>query len=224
MPSAPLPPLLDALDALGPRPALVTYGADGRTELSGRVLANWLIKWINLCRDELGAAEGADVVIDMPGHWKRAVLAHGAWLMGARVTVRGQVPDAELPEAIAILATDRPDSPLAARADDVLALEPVSLALAFTGALGPLDVDWLEAVRAQPDQLTAPLPAPSEPDADPGTGASSVGTGESPGGPVLLEEIDGADAGRALAAWRTSRMVLAPASQISEEAARAEGL
>ena len=66
--------LLQSLDRMGTTPALVSYAEDGRTELSGRVLANWIIKSINFFANELLVDEGFTLVLDLPPLFKRSVL------------------------------------------------------------------------------------------------------------------------------------------------------
>ncbi|MDO5661985.1 MAG: hypothetical protein Q4G40_04750, partial [Brachybacterium sp.] len=78
--------LLGALTARGPQPALIWYGPEGRTELSGAVLANWLIKSVNHLADEVMLDAGDAVTLQMPAHWKRFVLATAARMLGAEVT------------------------------------------------------------------------------------------------------------------------------------------
>lgn len=62
-----------------------------------------------------------------------------------------------------MVATDRPESPLAQSADELLVLEPVSLTPRYSGHLPALAHDWVSEVRAHPDQLGVILPAWSGP-------------------------------------------------------------
>lgn len=212
--------LLDALRALGPRPALAWFGEVQRIELSGAVLANWVIKAIGHFADEIALEPGDLVVLDLPPHWKRLVLALAAWALGARVQLAdvaaadaAGTDDAGL-DAPRVLATDRPDAPLASDCDELLLLSPVSLALRFDGELPPLAHDWAEEVRANPDALLTPLSAWSGPQPAPDDGAS-----------VLLIEGDGLeDPTRMLQALLAGRRLVGPASHVDVRAARDEGL
>ncbi len=206
--------LLESLDRMGTTPALVSYADDGRTELSGRVLANWIIKSINLFGTELLVDEGFTLVLDLPAHFKRSVLHIAAWHLGARVYVVGT---GEVPENIDILATAREDSPLMERADDVLMLEPRALSLAFPGHIPPLALDWVQAVRSAGDHLEVPLATFSGPAPSPRTEWASARR-------VGLEDIDLGDAAAALAAWTEGRTVLTPLSRLDAATRAAEGL
>lgn len=166
--------LLTALERGGPNPALAWYGEVARIELSGHVLANWVIKTIGHLHDELALEPGDTVVLDLPAHWKRLVLAIAAWSLGAEVTVLDEhgaalstVGCAEaqpaVPQGPRVAATDRPESPLAESADELLVLEAVSLAPRYGGQLPVLAHDWVSEVRAHPDRLGVILPAWSGP-------------------------------------------------------------
>ena len=139
--------LLGALERGGPHPALAWYGEAARIELSGHVLANWVIKSIGHLHDEIALEPGETVVLDLAPHWKRLVLALAAWSLGAEVTVLERPLAAAAAESPRVLVTDRPDSPLAGSADEVLALQSVSLALRYDGALPALAHDWVSEVR-----------------------------------------------------------------------------
>ena len=178
-PTAPASPqtaaqLLSTLERLGPRPVLAWYGEAARIELSGHVVANWVIKSIGHLHDEIALAPDEQVVIDLPPHWKRLTLALACWALGARVTVLEREPGAE-PEPPAgdedprVVITDRPASALADTADEVLAVEAVSLAPRFGAELPALVHDWLAEVRGSSDRLGVALPpwsgpAPEHPD------------------------------------------------------------
>ena len=73
--TSPTAVLLEPLEALGPLPALAWHGEAARIELSGHVLANWVIKAIGHLHDEVALGQGDVVVLDLPPHWKRLVLA-----------------------------------------------------------------------------------------------------------------------------------------------------
>ena len=208
--------IIDALQSRGPHSALVSYGNDGRMELSGHVLANWVIKSVNFMRDELMIEPGARIHIDLAPHWKRTVLHIAAWSIGARVTCGGVPNDDDAP-MLPLVATSDPLSAWARLGEDVLVLEPVSLSLRYSGQLHDMQIDWVQAVRAHSDALNAALDTYSGPQPAPGFTVQ-------PGARVLLEDIDGADAPLALAAWLAGASVLAPASRISDAARASEGL
>lgn len=216
--------LLDALETIGPRPVLAWYGEAARIELSGHVLANWVIKSIGHLHDEIDLAPGDPVVLDLPAHWKRLALALACWSLGAEVTVLDRGADGEadltrlleLPEAPRAVLTDRPASELAESADEVLALEAVSLAPRYAGELPPLVHDWLAEVRGSSDRLGLALPAWSGP-------ASEGGAAEA--APRLLVEGDGLGAlPRVLGALLAGGGIVGPAVAVTERQAQEEGV
>lgn len=70
------------------RPRLTHYASDGRIELSGRVLLNWVSKAMNLLQDAYDVTVGSRVVIDLPAaHWRTAYWTLAAWAVGATVVV-----------------------------------------------------------------------------------------------------------------------------------------
>lgn len=206
--------LLQSLDRMGTTPALVSYAGDGRTELSGRVLANWIIKSINFFANELLVDEGFTLVLDLPPHFKRSVLQIAAWHLGATVSIAG-VDD--LPEHIDVLATSHPDTALAERAEDVLVLEARALSLAFPGEIPPLALDWVQAVRAAADDLEVPLGAFTGPSPTPRPDWGSARR-------VGLVDIDLQEAAEALAAWEEGRTIVAPYAKLDAATRAAEGL
>ena len=206
--------LLHELAAAGSAPALVSYAEDGRTELSGRVLANWIIKSINLFANELLVDEGFTLVLDLPPHFKRSVLQIAAWHLGANVSIAGSD---DLPEHIDVLATSRPTTALAERAEDVLVLEARALSLAFPGETPPLALDWVQAVRAAGDALEVPLTTFTGPELAP---QPTWGNARRVG----LEDIDREDAAAAIAAWYERRTVVTPLSRLDVATRAAEGL
>ncbi|ATG54413.1 hypothetical protein CFK41_06250 [Brachybacterium ginsengisoli] len=189
--------LLRALESIGPRPVLAWYGEAARIELSGHVLANWVIKSIGHLHDEIDLAPADQVILDLPPHWKRLALALACWSLGAEVTVAERAKSTgdllgELPHAPRAALTDRPDSPLAETADEVLALEAVSLAPRYSGELPPLVHDWLAEVRGSSDRLGVALPAWSGPAAQESTTAEDDGSAPAADAPPrLLVEGDG---------------------------------
>lgn len=218
--------LLRALEQTGPRPVLAWYGEAARIELSGHVLANWVIKSIGHLHDEIDLAPGDEVVLDLPPHWKRLALALASWALGATVTVheREMVTAGELPDGVEeprVVITDRPDSPLAEAADEVLALEAVSLAPRYSGELPPLVHDWLAEVRGSSDRLGVDLPAWSGPVAELGTPEQT----EAVAPPRLLMDGDGLAAlPQVLAALLAGGGIVGPAAVVTERQAQEEGV
>lgn len=204
--------LLDALERIGPRGALVWYGDEGRTELSGHVLANWVIKAVNHLAEEVMVAAGEQMVLDLPPHWKRTVLALAGWSLGLEIAYRGGPGLADAPR---VLATDDPTSALAEEADEVLALEPVSLSLRFPDSLPALVRDWAQEVRGSGDRLTTPV--------GPWSGPSPADVPTAPQR-VLVDDDALASAPTALAHWLAGGTVLGPAVVIDDETARTEGV
>ncbi len=96
--------LLTALVASDPgRPRITVYDDTDsptrgeRIELSARVLANWVAKAANLLQEELDAAPGSVVRLDLPPHWRTLYWAFAVWSVGACVEVgpdAGVVPGA----------------------------------------------------------------------------------------------------------------------------------
>lgn len=214
-PDAALPaPLLAALEDLGPRPALIWYGPDGRTELSGHVLANWVIKAIGHLADEIDPAPGEDLVLDLPAHWKRLVLALAGWSLGLRVSILDEGA-AGAPGAPRILATDHPGSARAGQADEVLALAALSLSLRFPEPLAALQRDWVQEVRASPDVLQVPTAAWSGPAPVPAAPGTAV---------LLTADGTGSDAPAALGAWLAGSRAVGPSAALDAATARSEGV
>ena len=181
--------LLAALERTGPRPALAWYGEASRIELSGHVLANWVVKSIGHLHDEIDLAPGARVVLDMPPHWKRLVLALAVWSLGGQVTAADPArATAFLPHVPTtlpdVLISDRPGAGPVQDADEVLAVDAVSLAPRFAGELPALAHDWVQEVRASSDRLGVALPDWSGPL------------------PAVVDEIDPAGVGRPSTAER----------------------
>ena len=62
-----------------PTPAVVWYGPGGeRTELSGRVLENWVAKTANLLVEELDTAPGSTIALRAPAHWRSLAMGLAA--------------------------------------------------------------------------------------------------------------------------------------------------
>lgn len=220
--------LIAALERTGPHPVLAWYGEAARIELSGHVLANWVIKAIGHLDGELALTAGDEVALDLPPHWKRLVLALAAWSLGAgsrtsgRHAVGEDVSGADTATADPlVVATDRPDSQLAADVDEVLAIDPVSLAPRFSGELPPMAHDWAAEVRAFPDQLSVPLPSWAGPHPE----GRSDEAGDAATAPRVLVAGDGLGVMPAvLAAWLAGGGIVGPSESVSVRQAEEEGV
>lgn len=87
--------ILERLDTHEPtQPRLTWYGAnDERVELSGRVLANWVIKATNLLVNEADVAPGSKVELDLPPHWRSLVWGLAVLVAGGELVVPGAAAD-----------------------------------------------------------------------------------------------------------------------------------
>lgn len=209
--------LLTALESRGGQPAFAWYGEAARVELSGHVLAGWVIKAIGHLDLEIGLQPGDLVVLDMVPHWKRWVLALAAWGLGAEVVIADALGSQQ---QATLLVTDRPAQP-SVEADEVFAVEPVSLALRFDGELPALVHDWVQEVRSAPDQLqvavpdwAGPAPTCASAEASDGSPASVVSTD----GDGLEHTAD------LLAVLLSGGRIVAGASGLSAEQRRRESL
>ena len=206
--------LLAALERTGPQPVLAWYGEAARIELSGHVLANWVIKTIGHLDGELALAAGDELVLDLSPHWKRLVLALAAWSLGASTRTAGDDSD-----QVQVVATDHPDSELAEGADEVLALQAVSLAPRYDGELPPLAHDWLGEVRGSSDRLGVALPGWSGPAAAPEPEGSP-----SHGERMLVEEDGLRSAAPLLALLLAGGGLVGPAAAVTERQAQEEAV
>lgn len=139
------------------RPRLTWYGPDHeRVELSGHVLDNWVTKTANLLVEELDAAPGSLVAVELPVHWRTVVWALAAWRTGATVVLG---PDAA--DGADVLVTDRPR---AGGAVAQVAVALPALARAFPEPLPAGAIDAASAVMTYGDVLGwVPTTDPSAP-------------------------------------------------------------
>lgn len=157
---------MQAVDPTSPR--LTWYGPDGeRVELSGRVLANWVIKATNLLVSEGEVGPGSVVVVDLPVHWRALVWSVAAWLAGAQVQLlddggSGPVhPD--------VVVTWRPSARPAevgvdlSVAGTLVAVSLPALAMVFDGDLPSGAIDGSADLMTYPDVLI--MPGVVDPDA-----------------------------------------------------------
>src|SRR5690625_4475804 len=65
-------------------PMLTWYGPDHeRVDLTGKTVANWIIKAANLLMMDLDCPPKTTVWLDLPTHWRTIVWAHALWCAGA---------------------------------------------------------------------------------------------------------------------------------------------
>jgi uncharacterized protein (TIGR03089 family) len=139
-------------------PRLVWYGPDGRIELSGRVLDNWVAKTANLLVDELDAAAGTRIELDLPVHWKSLVWALAGWQVGAAIVPRpGDGARQTLDERpdIVVTAADRGAGEPAAL---LVAVALGALAMRWPAPLPPGAVDYAAEVRSHGDVFSDAVP------------------------------------------------------------------
>lgn len=139
-------------------PRLVWHGHEGRIELSGRVVDNWVAKSSNLLVDELDAERGTTVALDLPVHWKSLVLALACWQVGCTVVLPGDPTPGRTTDGPTEGVQEGTDIVLTSRT--VPALEPPrllvcvalgSLALAWGGPLPRGALDYAAEVRSHGD-------------------------------------------------------------------------
>ena len=124
-------------------PRLTWYGPAGeRVELSGRVLDNWAAKTSNLLVEELDAESGTRIRLDLPPHWKSAVIALAGWQAGG-VLVDG--------EADIVFSADPGGDSSGGTAHIVVALG--ALDVAYRGELSDGDLDYAALVRQFADSF-----------------------------------------------------------------------
>lgn len=161
--------LLTALTSDPGRPRLTWYSGDGeRVELSGAVLDNWVSKTSNLLVEELDAAPGTRVLLDLPAHWRAVVWAMAVWRVGAAVVTlpaRGALDAGDAgreDDPGDVVVTNRPSAHPAAR--DVVAVTLAALARRFDGTLPAGALDAAASVMTYSDRIIwAPAVQPEAP-------------------------------------------------------------
>ncbi|ADX72399.1 hypothetical protein Asphe3_12190 [Pseudarthrobacter phenanthrenivorans Sphe3] len=160
IPAADLMASLRAGNSTSPR--LTWYGPDAeRVELSGRVLDNWVAKTSNLLQDELDAAPGMSLRLQLPAHWKSIVWALAAWQLGLQTVLEKGAAD--------FLATSEPES-VEEKYDAVIAVALPALAMRWPGELAAGCIDYAAEVRSHGDVFMA--------HADPDPSGCAVVTGD----------------------------------------------
>jgi uncharacterized protein (TIGR03089 family) len=117
---------------------------ESRTELSGASLTNWTAKVAGLLQDELAAAPGDRVTVQLPTGWQTAPVVLGTWWAGLVVT------DADDPASAAAFVTPGFDG----SADEVFVVSGHPLgAPTPAAALRAHQRDFTTAVLPQADRL-----------------------------------------------------------------------
>ena len=144
-------PLSDLMSTLrsgnSTAPRLTWYGPDAeRVELSGRVLDNWVAKTSNLLQDELDAAPGMRLRMELPAHWKSMVWALAAWQVGLQTVLDDGAAD--------YMVTADPES-VEGNYDAVIAVALPALAMRWPGTLAAGFLDYAAEVRSHGDVFMA---------------------------------------------------------------------
>lgn len=142
--------LINLNDRTGAHPQLTWYGHDGRIELSGNVLNNWINKTTNLLIEEFDAESGVTIDVDLPPHWRTLTWQFATLVTGATLNLS--------PHAAAgrVLVTHQPTSDLAvgaSSATDIVAVNLAPLARTFGSPLPPGAIDAAGAVMTYSDAL-----------------------------------------------------------------------
>lgn len=172
-----MPDMLSAWTSDSPSsPRLTWYGShSSRVELSGHVLATWVVKMTQALADLGEAGTGTRVLLDMPAHWRSLAWGLGVWTAGACVVLPAR-PDAPGVDAapapadgapVDVVLTDHPGrwAEFAADGGVLLAQEMDDLALSWRGDhLRPGVVDAAAEVLGYPDRIdSVPIPLSSDP-------------------------------------------------------------
>lgn len=216
--SAPLKPGADLVAYLNQwvRPAVVDYDAEARTELSGRVLANWAAKTANLI-EEMGLAEGDRAVVDLPVNWSSLAALLGVAWADLELIYASETPDQTDIDAELVITT-RPDI-----------WEDHPAELLVLGASSPEDgtselpnhaVNYDDEVAAQPDQCVLDVPdivAATAPEQTPETPTQMLFPGR---GVVVFSHRLSMDAtlfGNAVQQWSKQQPVVLWAPDVDSE-------
>ncbi len=164
MPASTFPTLLDGLTRTDAARPLVTFYDDAtgeRVELSVATYANWVNKTAGLLQDELDAARGDRLLVDLPTHWLGAVWLGAAWTVGLQV---GDDPaDAEHADLVVCGPEGLDRYATTAGRVSVVALSLRPLGGRFTEPLPTGVVDYGAVVLAQPDAFVGyDVPGPDD--------------------------------------------------------------
>lgn len=138
-------------------PRLTTYADAGRMELSGETCANWQAKVANLLLS-LGVQPGDGVVISAEAGWQPAIIALGAWRIGAKLLDSPNTAENTDAEPV-VFFTDDPE--LASDSDCehiyLLSNDPFGRGVTESGGEVPFGVeDFSPELRVQPDAYLGP--------------------------------------------------------------------
>lgn len=149
-------------------PRLTTYTDAGRMELSGITLANWQSKVANLLTS-VGVSAGDTIAVSAVPGWQPAVIAIGAWRVGAAVVDASPSSDNDATSPLPkILFTDSLD--LAENFEDtergaeveetyLLSSDPFGRGVEESGGDVPFGInDFSPELRVQPDAFVGPEP------------------------------------------------------------------
>jgi len=114
-----------------------------RSELSAKSVANWVAKTYFLLIDELGLGVGDRALVALDAHWITVPVLLGSWTAGLSVTRAGTEAD--------IAFVDPAHLGEAAGVTDVFAVDPTAAGRGFGGTEPAGTLDYVGAVRPQPD-------------------------------------------------------------------------
>lgn len=172
-----MPGLLSSWMSDSPQsPRLTWYGSSSnRIELSGHVLANWVIKMTQALDDLAETESGTRVLLDLPPHWRSVAWALAVWTSGACVVLpaeAGPFDDGSPHHAIDnkpvdVVITDAPSEweDFAADGGVLMAQSMDDLALSWRGTpLPPGVIDAIAEILGYPDRVESiPIPLDSDP-------------------------------------------------------------
>lgn len=151
---------LKNLESAAGSPRLTWYDVNGeRVELSGHVLANWIIKTTNLLTEEFEIAPGQSALIDLPAHWRGLVWALATWRAGGEAVFLkdGFLPDDDSGPAstsgVRVIITTRPEVWTGRTRAEVVAVSLPALSRTFAGELPRGAIDASSAVMTYSDAL-----------------------------------------------------------------------
>lgn len=136
----------DRLLAAEPARPFVTYydeASGERSELSAKSLANWVAKTHHLLGDELGLGVGDTALLALPAHWISVPVLLGCLTAGLALTDKGDADVAFVAPSTISAADGVPD---------VYAVAPERAAVGFGDAPPAPALDYVSAVRPQPDK------------------------------------------------------------------------
>lgn len=141
-----------ALQQIGAKPAITWYDQQGRLELSGAVLRNWIIKSTNMAIEELELESDQLALLDLPLHWRTLIWTAAIWHTGAGVEFTAS-PDGVRTPVPEVIISAAPARHTGLPATTLLAAQSMgALDRAFSGQLPPGALDATAQVRGFADQ------------------------------------------------------------------------